>query len=127
VTPDRRAWWQRLGRRVVASRPGSWLLSRTLHRVDQPLLSISGVRISIPRTFAGLPVVRLTTTGAKTGVDRTVPLVGFREGEEWVLIASNWGRDEHRRGTTTCGPTRGDDRSDEKVPLPPVRKESTTP
>jgi deazaflavin-dependent oxidoreductase (nitroreductase family) len=40
-------------------------------------------------------VVRLTTTGAKTGIERTVPLVGLRDGEEWVLIASNWGRDEH--------------------------------
>ena len=96
MTPDRTdaAWWQRLGRRVVASRPGSWLLSWTLHRVDQLLLSVSGGRISIPRTLAGLPVVRLTTTDTKTGVDRTVPLVGLRESEEWVLIASNWGRDE---------------------------------
>jgi len=97
VTPDRSdaTWWQRLGRRVAASRPGSWLLSRTLHRVDQSLLSASNGRVSIPGTFAGLPIVQLTTTGARTGIERTVPLVGFRDGEEWVLIASNWGREEH--------------------------------
>lgn len=47
------------------------------------------------RRVAGLPIVRLTTTGAKTGVERTVPLVGLRDGEQWVLIASNWGRECH--------------------------------
>ena len=87
--------WQRAGRRVAASRPGSWLLSHTLHRVDRALLWLSGGRVSIPGAFAGLPVVALTTTGAKTGRQRTVPVVGIRDGEAWILVASNWGRDRH--------------------------------
>ena len=34
----------------------------------------------------------LTTTGARTGRQRTLPLVGLADGERLVLIASNFGR-----------------------------------
>lgn len=33
----------------------------------------------------------LTTTGAKSGHARTIPLVAIPDGERVVLIASNWG------------------------------------
>lgn len=46
-------------------------------------------------SLAGLPTVRLTTTGATTGLERTVPVMGIPDGEKWVLIASNWGGDSH--------------------------------
>jgi deazaflavin-dependent oxidoreductase (nitroreductase family) len=34
----------------------------------------------------------LTTTGAKTGRPRTLPVLGLRDGDETILIASNFGR-----------------------------------
>lgn len=77
------------------SRPGAWLLSHTLHHVDRLLLGVSNGRYSIPEVFAGLPVVQLTTTGAKSGREHTVPVVGLQDGDDWILVASNWGGERH--------------------------------
>lgn len=43
----------------------------------------------------GAPIVELTTIGAKTGRERDVPVLGMRDGERWIVVASNWGREEH--------------------------------
>ncbi|GAA5050428.1 nitroreductase family deazaflavin-dependent oxidoreductase [Nocardia callitridis] len=45
--------------------------------------------------FAGAPMVLITTTGAKTGNQITIPLVYLRDGERVVLIASNHGSDHN--------------------------------
>lgn len=87
--------WQRLVQRIASLRVVSWIFSHTLHYLDRILMRLSGGRVSIPRQLAGLPVVQLTTIGAKTGKERTVPLVGLRDGEDWVLVASNWGSERH--------------------------------
>jgi deazaflavin-dependent oxidoreductase (nitroreductase family) len=41
--------------------------------------------------FAGRPVVILTTTGAKSGQPRTIPLVYTTDGDRIVIIASKGG------------------------------------
>ena len=41
--------------------------------------------------FAGAPVLLLTTTGAKSGASRTVPLVYLPDGERFVVFASKGG------------------------------------
>jgi F420H(2)-dependent quinone reductase len=86
---------QRLFQRIVASPLGSWILARTLHPLDRLLLRLSHGRVSIPGVFTGLPVVMLTTIGAKSGKLRTVPLVGLRDGDKVVVIASNYGQTHH--------------------------------
>ena len=78
-------------RRLAATRPGSWLIARTLHHADRVLYRASGQRT----TLAGLPVVLLTSTGAKWGRATTVPLLGFEEGDAVILIASNYGQVHH--------------------------------
>ncbi|NDL60477.1 nitroreductase family deazaflavin-dependent oxidoreductase [Phytoactinopolyspora mesophila] len=45
--------------------------------------------------FEGAPMLLLTTTGAKTGLLRTSPLVYTRDGDRFVVIASNGGADSH--------------------------------
>ena len=37
----------------------------------------------------------LTTTGAKSGRETTVPLLGFEEGDTMILVASNYGQAHH--------------------------------
>jgi deazaflavin-dependent oxidoreductase (nitroreductase family) len=37
----------------------------------------------------------LTTTGAKTGQPRTLPILGLPDGEALIVIASNFGRPRH--------------------------------
>jgi deazaflavin-dependent oxidoreductase (nitroreductase family) len=44
--------------------------------------------------LAGAMMLIMTSTGAKTGLPRTVPLGYHRDGESYVLVGSNSGRDE---------------------------------
>ena len=41
--------------------------------------------------FVGRPLLLLTTTGAKSGQPRTIPLVYTRDGDRYVIIASKGG------------------------------------
>ena len=82
-------------RRVIATRPVAWLLARTIHHVDGATLRLSGGRTTASAVLSGLPIIELTTTGARSGRPRTVPLVGIPDGERLILIASNWGQAKH--------------------------------
>jgi deazaflavin-dependent oxidoreductase (nitroreductase family) len=42
--------------------------------------------------LAGLPSLRLTTTGRKSGLPRSTNLLYYPRGDDFVLTASNWGR-----------------------------------
>ena len=69
-------------------------MARLLHHADTLLLRLSGGRWTFAQ-LSGLPIIELTTTGAKTGKQHTLPLTGFPDGEKYVLIASNFGQDHH--------------------------------
>ncbi len=43
----------------------------------------------------GLPSLLLTTTGRRSGLPRTVPLLYVPDGARYVVIASNWGQQHH--------------------------------
>ena len=45
--------------------------------------------------FKGRPLLLLTTKGAKSGAERTTPLVYSRDGERVVIIASMGGAPKH--------------------------------
>jgi deazaflavin-dependent oxidoreductase (nitroreductase family) len=89
------SWWYYFNQKLASTRIGSWIFSRTVHRLDRILMSLTNGKASIPGLFAGLPVIRLTTIGHKSGKERTVPLAGFRDGEKWFVIASNFGSQDH--------------------------------
>jgi len=83
---------QRSMQRIAGSRPGAWLFSKTLHHVDKPLLRLSRGRLTVPSLTSGLPVITLTTTGAKTGKRRTMPLVGVPAGDDIAVVGTNFGQ-----------------------------------
>lgn len=58
---------------------------------DKKLHKAFGGRVSLV-ALAGLPSLRLTTTGRKSGLARSTNLLYFRRGDDLVLTASNWGR-----------------------------------
>lgn len=91
------SWWLGLSLRLAATRGGAWALSRILPPVERGVESVSGGRLTFPELLQwfGVPIVELTTTGAKTGKDRTVPVLGVPDDGDWVVAASNWGRDRH--------------------------------
>lgn len=86
---------QRAVRRVIATRPAVWFLSRGMHHIDGAVFRASGGRATASTLFTGLPILTLTTTGAKSGQPRAVTLVGIPDGERLILIASNWGQTKH--------------------------------
>ena len=45
--------------------------------------------------FHGAPLVLLTTTGRKTGKERTWPLLSIKQGDSYLFAASFGGHDEH--------------------------------
>ncbi|HLB46255.1 MAG TPA: nitroreductase family deazaflavin-dependent oxidoreductase [Anaerolineales bacterium] len=87
--------WQRLMQQFAALPPVSWVYSYTLHHIDGVLMWLSGGRLTASGVLAGLPVVKLTTRGAKSGQPRTVPVIAIPDGDKFVLIASHWGRKRH--------------------------------
>ena len=86
---------ERTVRRVIATPPAAWLLARTIHRVDGATLRLSRGRTTASALLSGLPIIQLTTIGARSGRPRTVPLVGIPDGDRLILIASNWGQAKH--------------------------------
>lgn len=87
--------FRRLLRSFAASGAGSWLFARVLHHVDRPVYKLSQGRHTFSSLLSGLPVVMLTTTGAKTGRLRTVPVLGIPDGEGVAVVASNFGQEHH--------------------------------
>jgi len=83
---------QRLTQRIASSRPGAWAFQRTLYPVDKILYRRTDGRVTVPGLLAGLPVIMLTTTGAKSGQPRSMPLVGIPMGDSLAVIGSNYGQ-----------------------------------
>jgi deazaflavin-dependent oxidoreductase (nitroreductase family) len=80
---------------IPKSKWGSWLFARTLHYFDRPMLRLSHGRYSVTSLFAGLPIVTVTTIGAKSGQPRSLPLVAVSDDENVIFIASNFGQKQH--------------------------------
>ena len=88
-------WHHRITRKLISARSVAWLLSRSAHIVDRFLMRVTNGRQSTATLLTGLPVICLTTIGARSGRSRTVPLLGIPDGENLILIASNWGQGHH--------------------------------
>ena len=83
---------QRGIRRLAGTRPMAWLSARVMHHLDGPVLRRSGGRHSVASAITGLPIVSLTTVGARSGQPRTLPIIGVPDGDRLVLVASNYGQ-----------------------------------
>jgi deazaflavin-dependent oxidoreductase (nitroreductase family) len=77
----------------ASTRVGSWLI-RTLTPLDRRLLVRTRGRFTVLGP-TGTPVLLLTTTGAKSGLPRTTPLVFARDGDSVVVVGSNFGQEHH--------------------------------
>ncbi len=81
--------------KIAASRPGAWYFARTLHHFDRVFLKLTNGRTTMTSLLAGLPVVILTTIGAKSGLPRTLPLLCISDEhnpDSFAVIASNYGQ-----------------------------------
>ncbi len=58
--------------------------------VDKRLDKLTRGRVTL-LDIAGLPNLRLTVKGRKTGQPRTTPLLAVPRGEDWLIAGSNFG------------------------------------
>ena len=83
--------WQRVLQRGAAHQRVSSTLQRTLCPLDKTLHRASRGRCTVASLLAGIPVIMLTTTGARTGNARSTPLIGIPLDDGLVVIGSNYG------------------------------------
>ena len=80
-------------RRSAGWKPLSLFYARTLHLIDKGVFKLTRGRATFSGWLAGLPVAWLTTTGAKSGAERTSPVLAIPSGDgRLVVIASNYGQ-----------------------------------
>ena len=83
---------QRAVWRISSSRPGAWLFAKSAHHVDKFLLRLSRGQVTLARLVAGIPVITIVTTGARTGQARATPLLGVPFGEDLAVIGTRFGQ-----------------------------------
>jgi deazaflavin-dependent oxidoreductase (nitroreductase family) len=60
--------------------------------LDTVVYRLTGERATLSSLLSGIEVSMLTTTGAKTGMPRTLPVLALPDGQDVILFASNFGR-----------------------------------
>ncbi|OIN81047.1 nitroreductase family deazaflavin-dependent oxidoreductase [Mycobacterium malmoense] len=85
---------QRVARNPTAYR---WLLLKgrpIAEGLESLLRFASGGRVGV-LDLIGLPNVRITTSGRKTGLARTATVQCVPDGDGLLVVGSNWGRERH--------------------------------
>src|SRR5918999_3952022 len=80
-------------RRSAGWKPLSMFYARTLHAIDNAVFRMTRGRTTFTAWLGGLPVAWITTTGAKSGAERTCPVLAIPADDgTLVVIASNYGQ-----------------------------------
>jgi deazaflavin-dependent oxidoreductase (nitroreductase family) len=83
---------RRAVRLAVTSRPVARLSARFLPAADRVAARLTRGRVTLSAWVTGLPVVAVRTVGARSGLPRTVRLLGIPDGPGVVVIAANFGQ-----------------------------------
>lgn len=86
--------FQRGFQRFASLRPMAWVFRHTAHHLDRVTAKLTGGR-TLSGMLAGIPNIMLTTTGAKSGQPRTVPLVGLNINGDVAIVGTRFGSDQH--------------------------------
>ena len=87
--------FRRVVRRSAGTRPMAKLYGLIQQPLDRIAFRLTGRRATVSSWLSGIEISMLTTTGAKTGRPRTLPVLALPDGEDVILIASNFGRPRH--------------------------------
>jgi deazaflavin-dependent oxidoreductase (nitroreductase family) len=82
-------------RRTAATRPMAKIYGVIQQPLDRLVYRLSSGTTTATSWLAGVEITMLTTTGAKTGRPRTLPVLGLPDDEGTIVIASNFGRLRH--------------------------------
>jgi deazaflavin-dependent oxidoreductase (nitroreductase family) len=83
---------EKLLQAFVQTRFGGMLFIRVFPGIDRRLLPLTRGKLS---TGLGQPIVLLHARGARSGVERTTPLLATKHGDRLLLIASKAGATAH--------------------------------
>ena len=83
---------KRFMRTSAAWKPMSLFYAKTMHHIDRAVFKATKGKRTFAALVTGLPVCMVTTTGAKSGQPRTVPLLTIPDGPDFILIGSNYGQ-----------------------------------
>ena len=86
------AWQRSIQRLASIEIISTGFLSKYLRHIDNAVLNWSNGKKNLTQMLTGLPVVVVTTTGAKSGKPRTVPLAGIPDGEKIILVPTHFGQ-----------------------------------
>lgn len=93
-SPTERFWRNRLSARTRHRLGRMRRVSALLTRTHAAIIRLSGGRIRRSFIFTGgMPILVLTTTGRKSGQDRSTPVGYLRHGDALAVLASNAGSD----------------------------------
>lgn len=67
------------------------------HHLDALAYKLTGGKSSLTEVLGGIAIIQLTTIGAKSRQERTIPIISIYDGKKIALIASNFGR-QHNPG-----------------------------
>lgn len=84
-------WWL-LGGPIITSKTFLAIQRKIAAPLEAPLIKATRGRLKLS---LNLPMVVLTSIGARTGKPRDVPLAYFTDGDDVILIASNYGGTTH--------------------------------
>lgn len=84
--------FQRSMQALAGTKPGAWFFSKALRHLDNGMARLTGGRTTVAELLAGLPVLDVTTTGRKSGQQRTSHLIAIPHGETLALLGTNFGQ-----------------------------------
>lgn len=91
---DKRSGWiNRLLKKLGPTRAFAAFYRRVGPTIDPWLIRRTGGRIAT--LVYGFPALLLRTTGAKSGQTRESPLLYAREGDDFVVVGTNFGTEHH--------------------------------
>jgi deazaflavin-dependent oxidoreductase (nitroreductase family) len=93
VDPKRATLMQRAIGRLLAVRPIGAFHRVVAAPIDRRLMGPTRARLST--AFGTAPLVMLRSTGARSGATHDVSLVYFTDGDDVILVASNYGQSGH--------------------------------
>jgi deazaflavin-dependent oxidoreductase (nitroreductase family) len=79
--------------RLAGTGFGSWMIRKAVP-LDRWLIRRSNSKLTMLGPF-GAPLLLLTTIGARSGLERTTPLIYLRKGDDLIVVASNYGSEKH--------------------------------
>ncbi|MGA2111774.1 MAG: nitroreductase family deazaflavin-dependent oxidoreductase [Anaerolineales bacterium] len=96
IPPPSTGWLHTLLRKITASSLWIRLFPPNLHiLIDRIAEGLSTGRTTLTGALGGVAVIKITAKGARTGKARSVSVVAIPQGEELILVASNFGRPHH--------------------------------